>query len=444
VDHACHSADAAARLVLEIRARGRAASVWHPKKVWAVMRSDDLWYPLTLCPELVTLRQVEALGDRLRAWTEMLQASIDVQRVHGLGLDLNPANFGREPLGGQRLYYIDDEFYDRLDERNVAGAIVARIPEEPSADCSTWRLWGLTLYESLKLGDLRWEAVHDEIQRYPLAERYDERRRSLLAAIVDARDPQSTTTHSRRELTCILADVHANLPALEAVLADARYHGASRYLFLGDAIGYGPHPRECVRRLAELPRAQFVRGNHDHAIATGRFEVGMNRLARECAWWTRAALGPDELSWLGGLPVEHVEEDWVAVHGAPKDPFRFLAYVYEMTYEDNLCHLRERRIPLCFCGHTHVQLTHVELVAGTSKLPGPRKLETSAGRHWLINPGSVGQPRDADPRAAYALWDRRSGEVTTLRVPYDVQQTIDALRGAGLPAQLEQRLQAGV
>src|SRR5690606_28591274 len=121
------------------------------------------------------------------------------------------------------------------------------------------------------------------------------------------------------------------------------------------------------RRLAELPRAHLIRGNHDHAIAANRFELGMNSLARQCAEWTRQQLGAAELAWLAELPIEHVEEGWVAVHGAPRDPHRFLAYVYELTYEDNLRHLREHRIPLCFYGHTHVQLTHVELAGGPSK-----------------------------------------------------------------------------
>ena len=444
VDHTFTSADAARAALLGARARGRSANVWHPDKVWALVRVKGTHYLLTLCPELLTLRQVEKLEDRLSAWTEMLQASIDVHRLHRLGLDLNPANFARARSGGPRLYYVDDEFYEALDERNVAGAVVSRIPEEPSAEPATWSRWGRTLRASLSLGELRWDGIGEEIRRYPLPERWEQSRSALFAAVAEPQAPCPRPNGARRELTCVLADVHANLPALEAVLRDARERGADRFLFLGDAIGYGPHPRECVRALAELPRADLVRGNHDHAIATGRFELGMNSLARQCASWTRAALGAEELAWLGELPLERAEEGWLAVHGAPKDPARFLAYVYELTYEDNLRHLRDHRIPLCFYGHTHVQLTHVELAAGPSKLPGPRSFETSGGRYWLVNPGSVGQPRDGDPRAAYALWDRRSGEIATLRVAYDVERTLEAVRAAGLPAQLAQRLQAGV
>jgi diadenosine tetraphosphatase ApaH/serine/threonine PP2A family protein phosphatase len=143
------------------------------------------------------------------------------------------------------------------------------------------------------------------------------------------------------------------------------------------------------------------------------------------------------------LPLDHAGDGWVAVHGAPKDPHRFLAYVYELTYEDNLRYLRHARIPLCFYGHTHVQMTHADLAAGAAKLPGVRTIDVDRKLRYLVNPGSVGQPRDGDPRAAYALWNRATDEVATFRVAYDIERTIAALRAAALPAELVPRLRAG-
>jgi diadenosine tetraphosphatase ApaH/serine/threonine PP2A family protein phosphatase len=131
------------------------------------------------------------------------------------------------------------------------------------------------------------------------------------------------------------------------------------------------------------------------------------------------------------------------VHGAPRDPNRFLAYVYELTYEDNLRYLRGRSVPVCFYGHTHVQLIHVDRVAGPDKLPGPRRTELNRRNVWLVNPGSVGQPRDGDVRAAYALWDPISETLETIRAAYDVDRTVRALRAAALPPRLEERLLAG-
>lgn len=439
LDHACASAAAARESIVAARDRGEHAGIWHPRKVWFAMRAGDVWYPATLCPELVTLRQIATREVRLQSWTAMLQLGIDVHRAHGLGLDLNPANFATE-RSSTKLHYLDDELYDRLEVRDIAGAIVARIPEDPSIDPSSWQRWGAELRHNLVLDGFSWSTVRDEVALYPLPERYEACRAALLAAIADGRPVRCST---RGELTCVLADVHANAAALDAVIEDAVERGAKRFLFLGDAIGYGPDPAYCVRRLAELPRTDLVRGNHDHAIASNHFELGMNSLARQCAEWTRAQLGVAELDWLRSLPTEHVEDGWVAVHGAPRDPHRFLAYVYELTYEDNLRHLREQRIPLCFYGHTHVQLTHVELARGPVKLPGVRFIELDPRRVWLVNPGSVGQPRDGDSRAAYALWQRSTGDLSTLRVRYDIARTIRGLRSAGLPRQLEDRLQAG-
>lgn len=445
-DQGSPSAAEAKAALSAARFPGRNAGVWHPDKIWSIMKIGSSWYPLTVCPELPTLRQIASLNERLAAWTEMIQVSVDVHRLHKIGLDINPANFGRE-ASTSRLYYLDEELYPRLGEHEVAGAIVARIPEEAHADDVVWERWGSNLAIALSLGDSSDEAITSAIENYPLAEIYEASRRALLVGFRRARSVdrrrRSTSTPSNDEITCVLADVHANLPALEAVLAEARAHGASRWLFLGDAIGYGPYPAECVRRLAELPNAILVRGNHDHAISTGRFEMGMNSLARQCAEWTRSALGASELAWLGSLPTDHVETGWLAVHGAPKDPHRFLAYVYELTYEDNLRHMRDKRIPICFYGHTHIQLVHVELAAGISKLAGPRELELSPRHTWLVNPGSVGQPRDGDARAGYALWNQRTGELRVRRVAYDLERTLSAVYAAALPSQVATRLQSG-
>ncbi len=439
LDHARPSVTEARDAISSARDRGARTGVWHPSKLWFILYAGGAWHPATLCRELATLRRLADFEARTRAWTRMLQLGIDVRHAHGVGLDLNPANFATEHHGAG-LYYLDDELYDGLDVRDVAGAIVARIPEESTAAPADWQRWGTELHATLVLDGFTWPAIRDELSRYPLPERYEPCRDALLAALAPARSPARRTSD---ELTCVFADVHANAAALEAMLADAIERGATRFLFLGDAIGYGPDPAYCVRRLAELPHVQAIRGNHDHAIASNHFELGMNSLARQCAEWTRAQLGATEIAWLAGLPTDHAEDGWVAVHGAPRDPHRFLAYVYELTYEENLRHLREHRIPVCFYGHTHVQLIHVELALGPSKLSGVRAVALDPRRCWLVNPGSVGQPRDGDSRASYALWRRSTGELELFRVAYDIDRTVRGLRAAGLPPQLEQRLKAG-
>jgi diadenosine tetraphosphatase ApaH/serine/threonine PP2A family protein phosphatase len=188
----------------------------------------------------------------------------------------------------------------------------------------------------------------------------------------------------------------------------------------------------------------LLRGNHDHAIGTGRLDVGMNRVARQCAEWSISVLRPAELQWLSSLEVEHVDGEWMAVHGAPRDPRKFLAYVYELTYEDNLRYLRQQAVPHCFYGHTHVPLVHVEPPSGPVKLHDSRSVDLRPTWPTLVNPGSVGQPRDGDPRAAFALWDRRAQRVSFHRAVYRVSDTLSDLRARDLPAELQMRLVTGV
>jgi diadenosine tetraphosphatase ApaH/serine/threonine PP2A family protein phosphatase len=144
------------------------------------------------------------------------------------------------------------------------------------------------------------------------------------------------------------------------------------------------------------------------------------------------------------LPTEAGDRGWLAVHGAPKDPKRFLAYVYELTFEDNLEHLAAEQLELCFCGHTHVQFVHERTATGDCrKLGNPSVITVGGERILLVNPGSVGQPRDHDPRAAFAIWDRRADRVYLHRAVYDVGSVIAALRASDLPAGLGERLVHG-
>jgi diadenosine tetraphosphatase ApaH/serine/threonine PP2A family protein phosphatase len=428
--------------LLAQRARGLRAGVWHPSKQWSMAKTELGWLPVFACRQLRTLRTVEPLSARMDGWTRMIAMGLEVHARCGLGLDLNPANFALDDAL-MRLFYLDDELYETLGSHQLAVAIASRIPEEPDAtDEVIWADWGRSLRRALPLSQSAKTALAESIVDYPHSQAFHGRRAALLAGLME--EPPAVLPERARprgEIVCVLADVHGNLPALEAVLGAARERGATSYLFLGDAVGYGPHPRECVQVLAELG-ATLVGGNHDHAIATETFDAGMNRLARACAAWTRASLGPAELAWLAALPREHREDGWMAVHGAPRDPHRFLAYVYELTYEDNLRHLRDHGIALCFHGHTHVQMVHATLPSGPTKLPA-RDVDLPPGRPHLVNPGSVGQPRDGDPRAAYALWDRTRGHVLLERVAYCIDDTLRDIARADLPPELAARLRQG-
>jgi diadenosine tetraphosphatase ApaH/serine/threonine PP2A family protein phosphatase len=236
----------------------------------------------------------------------------------------------------------------------------------------------------------------------------------------------------------LLSDIHSNLPALDAVLAaagsvDAVWH-------LGDVVGYGPDPDGVVARLQELA-ALGVRGNHDAAAIGGPEIDWFNPDARRAMEWTRSAITEETRSWLAALPDRRQESGCDLVHGSPREPL--WEYVTSTSVaRDNL---RLLEAPIGLHGHTHIPVAwiedgnRVELVRGR---PG-RPLEL-AGRRVLLNPGSVGQPRDGNPEASFAILDLDEGTVEWRRTAYDVASVQAAMRSAGLPGSLASRLSAGL
>lgn len=240
----------------------------------------------------------------------------------------------------------------------------------------------------------------------------------------------------------ILGDIHANLPALEAVLSDARRQGFDQLLLLGDLVGYGAQPNDVVARLAGVPTAAAVRGNHDR-VAAGHDEAdGFNPIAKRVAEWTRRALTQDHVDALRALPQGPINvSDWIEIcHGSPYDED---AYLLDML--DVLNAVRATHRPICLFGHTHAPLA---VAFGDNEL---RFCDCEAGSvlsvnpEWpyLINVGSVGQPRDGDPRAAYGIADDEQHTVSFCRVSYDVAAAQQAIRDAGLPDALASRLAVG-
>lgn len=235
----------------------------------------------------------------------------------------------------------------------------------------------------------------------------------------------------------VISDVHSNIHALEAVLAhagsvDALWH-------LGDIVGYGPDPDAVVDRLA-LAGAVGVRGNHDAAAVGGREIEWFNSDAHAAMEWTRRVISGSTRAWLAALPERREAAGFTLVHGSPLDPI--WEYVTSaVAARDNL---RAIGTTHGLNGHTHVPLAFSldGERAGTieaSDRPGARL----DGPRLLINPGSVGQPRDGDPRASYLVLDLEAGLVTWRRVEYDIAAVQGRMRSAGLPSRLVERLTYG-
>lgn len=235
----------------------------------------------------------------------------------------------------------------------------------------------------------------------------------------------------------VISDVHANLHALDAVLADIGSVDAIWHL--GDIVGYGPEPDAVVDRLVSVG-AIGVRGNHDAAAAGGREIDWFNPDARAAMEWTRRAISASTLAWLTALPERREEAGFTLVHGSPLDPI----WEYVTTTEAAHANLASISTPHGLNGHTHVPIAFSLDGERMGRVdPGGTPTTPLDGPRLLLNPGSVGQPRDGDRRASYLLLDLTARHAQWGRVAYDVDAVGAAMRAAGLPRQLGERLRHG-
>lgn len=241
--------------------------------------------------------------------------------------------------------------------------------------------------------------------------------------------------------TIILSDVHSNLEALTAVLEDAKSRGPVDSVWcLGDMVGYGPDPSACIA-LLRSHQALFIAGNHDLAAVGAIPLTDFNPYARTACQWNGERLSPQESQFLRGLPLVMEIEGFTLAHGSPRAPVWEYLVSPELA-QANLQHFTTR---YCVVGHTHVPaLFHFPDSSRCSMRRWHHGESVALGEDRLIiNPGGVGQPRDRDERAAYAIWDSNAGAITLYRVEYDFKTTQEKIRRAGLPAFLAERLAHG-
>ena len=238
----------------------------------------------------------------------------------------------------------------------------------------------------------------------------------------------------------VISDIHANLHALESVLAEIDGERIGEIWCLGDVVGYGPRPNECCD-LVQARAARALCGNHDLAVLgsldVGEFAGDAGRAAR----WTAHELGAEQRAWLATLQPQARVDGAQLFHGSPRDP----VWEYVLSEQVARASLQATEAPLVLVGHSHVALA---LGADDGEMQGglaPAGTVAELGsRRWIINPGSVGQPRDGDARAAWLLLDRDTRVATFRRVTYDVEQTQAEIRARGLPDGLASRLSHGV
>lgn len=239
----------------------------------------------------------------------------------------------------------------------------------------------------------------------------------------------------------VFSDVHGNLEALDAVLHALRQESAERIWCLGDLVGYGANPNECVDRIREAADA-VVLGNHDAACIGAESSEGFNPHARAAVEWTGRQLSEANRAWIRGLPLTESIEDNLLVHASPFEPERW-HYIHARTRPPDVERGFAATTARCaFVGHSHQQLVLVKRGAEFYRFLGTQ-LQLEEGHRYLVNVGSAGQPRDGDARAAYVLYDTVKETITLARVAYDVATAQRKIRDAGLPAFLADRLESG-
>ena len=235
----------------------------------------------------------------------------------------------------------------------------------------------------------------------------------------------------------IIADIHANLEALQVVLEDAKKQQVTHYACLGDVVGYNANPKECldIVRTMNMP---CVKGNHDEYCSSEEHLEGFNPAAAEAVNWTRKQLTEDDRQWLRDLKYTRMVTNFTIVHATLDGPQRWgyvfdkLAAAASLTYQNTA---------VCFFGHTHVPVAFVKdsVVRGGTY----SKFKTEAGKKYFVNVGAVGQPRDNNPKCAYVIYDTLDGTIEIRRLDYDIAAAQKKILAAGLPERLAERLAYG-
>ncbi len=240
------------------------------------------------------------------------------------------------------------------------------------------------------------------------------------------------------KLFAVLGDIHSNLDALNVVLEDCRSQGVTDFLCTGDVVGYNACPHECMDIIRELG-CPVVVGNHDFYVASQQNLDDFNPAAAAVVEWTRRQLSEDELSWLRVLPFTRTQMGITLVHSTMDNPENF-GYVFDNLQAE--ANFLNQKTPVCFHGHTHCPMIYEKSMNGVFRIDA-QDFTLPMGRKYFINVGSVGQPRDGDPRATYVIFDPKERTVRYRRLEYDIEAAQERIRLAGLPERLAARLAVG-
>ena len=240
------------------------------------------------------------------------------------------------------------------------------------------------------------------------------------------------------KIFAILGDIHANIDALNVVLDDCRAQGVTDFLCTGDVVGYNACPHECMEIVRALD-CPVVVGNHDYYVSSRQNLDDFNPAAAAVVEWTRKQLSMDEIYWLKRLPFTYTQMGVTLVHSTMDRPENF-GYVFDNLQAE--ANFLNQKTPVCFHGHTHCPMIYEKSMNGVFRIDA-QDFTLPIGRKYFVNVGSVGQPRDGDPRASYVIYDQKARTIRFRRLEYDIEAAQERIRLAGLPERLAARLAIG-
>ncbi|MEO0097835.1 MAG: metallophosphoesterase family protein [candidate division WOR-3 bacterium] len=234
----------------------------------------------------------------------------------------------------------------------------------------------------------------------------------------------------------ILSDIHGNLEALEIVLEEIKKEDCNEIIFLGDIVGYGANPNECIELLRK-ERVVGVAGNHDYAVLNKTSIENFNPYAKAAILWTQKVLTKESLWYLDAFLLVNKSYPFHIVHSSPDDPSD---WYYLFTIEDIIPQFNFFNYPVCLVGHTHMPFIVAKRNDGKIEITKENKIELNPDWQYIINVGSVGQPRDKNPKACFAIYDTKKNIFEIRRVDYDIKKAADKIIKANLPSILAERL----
>jgi predicted phosphodiesterase len=425
----------------------------HPDKIFFILKYCNKFIICSICPELNTIHSIKDVKLKLDALTNILEIGLKAIKIENIQLDLNPSNFGFKDSNFDTLFYLDDEIYASTDLKSIGEYIVCRVKYESSISSENWRKFAQLISPIINTYVYNYMDKNEiilGIKEYPTTKLFEEK----IIEIIKVLESELFTRHinelekSLPKVTkvCIMSDIHSNNYALESVLSEAKKLGATKFVVLGDIVGYGPNPSKTIDILSNLDNSIIIKGNHDEFISKKDFNIGISAVAEESAKYTINVLDEKYLLWLNSLPNFISENDSIYIHASLCGKNYFDGYIYDMTYENNFKEAIKRNIHFVFHGHTHIPYIYIydqKKEIYIKQAPATLKLEKE-NKFFLINSGSVGQPRDKDTRASFIILNEDTNEITFHRIKYSFEKVVEDLKKYDLSERLQGRFINGV